>query len=56
MVQTNGRAAPAAEGQGEPGAMTYKSNFEGIRFLSDDPNYFERGYELGRGGLRLLLK
>jgi hypothetical protein len=41
-------APTAAEGRGAPGAMTYKSNFEGMRFLSDDPTYYEQGYELGQ--------
>ena len=34
--------------------MSYKSNFESMRFLSDDPNYFEQGYELGKGVLKIL--
>lgn len=29
--------------------MSYKSNFESLRFLSDDPNYYGKGYEIGRG-------
>ena len=34
--------------------MSYKSNFESMRFLSDDPNYFEEGYELGKGVLKII--
>ena len=48
VVRVSTRGA-AAEGRGAPGVMTYKSNFESMRFLSDDPTYFDRGYELGRG-------
>ena len=33
---------------------SYKSNFESVRFLSDDPNYFEQGYELGKGVLKII--
>ena len=39
-----------AAGRGPPGDnMTYKTNFESMRFVSDDPNYYSYGYELGKG-------
>ena len=42
---------PGAVGVGLPDM----SNFEGLRFPSDDPNYYGTGYEIG-GGERMLSK
>jgi hypothetical protein len=33
-------------------AAMSKSNFESLRFLDDDPNYYGKGYEIGRGEIR----
>jgi hypothetical protein len=45
-----------AVGTGPPPTATTaamsKSNFESLRFLDDDPNYYGKGYEIGRGEIR----
>ena len=33
-------------------AAMSKSNFESLRFLDDDPNYYGKGYDIGRGEIR----